>query len=411
MNFDSRIKNIDIVDDEGDTPFMTAIRTQHFGFALTLMNMDCDINKPNKNGVTPLMICVIDYENDIFDGEISDHSVKKSLIWEIIKRMMMSNVNLTTQENIEQKTVFHLTCNIKLLNLLLCPHKFLKIPMIYDRPDVDLKRVDKYGKTVLHYDIPTNVMLLFIKSGANVNAEIADTRNTVLHAQLGFNNFNNVHILLNYRVNINVANKGLLTPFMMVLKMDEPKLIKHMMTHGISNKDSLNILNECTYGCYSLPRDYIKLWDTLGNDFVKKYSNIATLLKKLKNSKISNVKKNLEFIQKKSDEFKDECPICYDSKKRKNCVIGKCHHMMCASCFTRSIMVNGYKEIKCPLCRGHFTRDDNGSIRDSRNRRHDTVYTQYTRALARHLPSGLPRATPSEVVESEGSISSDSDDE
>ena len=70
----------------------------------------------------------------------------------------------------------------------------------------------------------------------------------------------------------------------------------------------------------------------------------------------------------------EECPVCLDSKKKKQIKILECNHIVCKECYNKLL---NHKIYSCPMCRYNFKSDIENIYFKIRKRRRNLTYQEY----------------------------------
>ena len=84
--------NVNSVDSDGDTPLLSALRHKNYLLAIKLLDIGCDINIANKEGLTPLMCVVCDYDEFLYDHDTDINMLKKINFEALISKIMLNKI-------------------------------------------------------------------------------------------------------------------------------------------------------------------------------------------------------------------------------------------------------------------------------------------------------------------------------
>ena len=451
--------NVNAQDIMGYTPLMITLADEHLSSSLKskfikkLLDNDADVNLQTYIYKHTIFMTLFVADNYDLTKQILEHKNVKKMV-----NLNMKNAdNETVLQYIEEDSFIEEEDSIKYAKLYIkygadiniggddktplynaiisSKYELMKHLLSYD--DININNTDSTGETNLHNaisfkDIKAVTLLL---SHKNINVNIQDKYGyTPLHHAIKERHRPIFNLLLAREdLNISLCARFIGTPLIYVIgDADTNKyMLDRIMKYGTNSTttpwpNSYSILDnkdkwkfnpyhelECAVECNIEEKNLLLLIKLFGISCLESYKDVESIL----TMKVTDTKRRalIDIIQQKSDEVEVDCPICYDTTMRKHFVIGKCHHHICASCYSKSIRSNGYKELKCPMCRGHFTRDDDGSStisgdtqRAARRIQHRQRAMEHVRRLL-HRPRRTATATAPAAPSSDSDSDSDSD--
>ncbi|KAM9978798.1 hypothetical protein ACTFIY_012564 [Dictyostelium cf. discoideum] len=210
--------NINIVDFEGYSPLMKAIKVGNVVMAMKLINLGCEINTVSKEGYTPLQLAVLSNEK------------------KIIKLLLEKKPKISVEKS-ESGSVLHAACGLRDLEII---NELVKSePLLLNTRDIN-------NMTPLHIAIAygnRSLALELIKLGSDVNVT-ANDGTTPLHIATDAEDIEICKSLIEKGAILKMDSDGL-TPLLMA-KQKKNKQLEDLMSNLTLDAESFKKAKEST---------------------------------------------------------------------------------------------------------------------------------------------------------------------
>ena len=227
--------DIDLIDNERQTPLHCSIHSMNFKTAELLLEYDVNVNIKNLNGYTPLHLTV----------HIGDDKYKEDVL-KIISKLLKKGCNINEKNNDEENTL-HLATKYR---------SSLRIVNFLIENGIDMFAKDINGLTALHHASKIKVINSLIDKGLDVNS-LDNNNMTPLHwAVKKLRSLDIIKLLIERGANIHAVNNknmsilhvGMRSQEECSLLADDPNVASHLINLGVN----INLLDSKGYNALYL---------------------------------------------------------------------------------------------------------------------------------------------------------------